>query len=107
MLYRGSSNPMGHEAYALILNQYFCVDQKEQRVRKMDNPFMVSGQHLLDFFEIKQKAKALSLFANVCRKVQWANDVRRFPFVKTLALLHSFLEQFARDQYRPLHVLSR
>lgn len=35
----------------------------------MDNPLMVSGRLLLDFFEAKHRAWASSLFEDVCHKV--------------------------------------
>ncbi|CAM9997641.1 unnamed protein product, partial [Ascophyllum nodosum] len=48
--------------------------RSERRVRKMDNPFMVSGMYLLDFFETKQKAWASSLFVDVRKKARERGD---------------------------------
>ena len=41
----------------------------ELRVRKMDNPFMVSCLYLLDFFETKYSAWSSSLFDHLREKV--------------------------------------
>lgn len=45
------------------------LKQVEKRARKMDNPYMVSGRYLLDFFEAKLRASTSSLFEELRRKV--------------------------------------
>lgn len=45
------------------------VQTSYPRVRKMDNPFMVSARYLLDFFEAKYLAWSSSIFDELHRKV--------------------------------------
>ena len=66
-------------ARRVLLLALSLVQTSFPRVRKMDNPFMVSALYLLDFFEAKYLAWSSSIFDELHRKVGPALAVESDP----------------------------